>query len=202
MLPPKSEPDRPFWRKLAGRMMDLVYPSACAVCEIALVDGRALCDACDADLPRLAAPFCKNCGEAFEGRIDGNFSCPNCSRLKFSFEFARSAMVRDDRTLEMIHRLKYGRQIYLAEELGRLAHESFTADPRLAPALAGNWPLVPVPLHRKRQRHWFFNQAAEISRILSKHSHLPLLDGLRRIRQTETQTRLTRAQRMENLRGA
>ena len=202
ILPPKFLPERPVWRLLAGRLMDLVYPSACAVCQLALADGRTLCDACDSDLPRLAEPFCQSCGEAFEGRIEASFSCPNCSRLKFSFEFARSATVRDDRTLEMIHRLKYGREIHLAKELGRLAHESFIVDPRLAPALAGGWPLIPVPLHRKRQRHRFFNQAAEISRILATRTGLPLLDGLRRIRQTETQTRLTRAQRMENLRGA
>ena len=54
-------------------------------------------------------------------------------------------MVRDDRTLDMIHRLKYARELHLARDLGRLAAESF-ADPRLAPALEESWPLVPVPL--------------------------------------------------------
>lgn len=197
----KPHPEFRGLRKLAGRVLDLLYPSICSVCGIALRDGRALCEPCDADLPRLAAPFCENCGEAFQGKIDGTFVCPNCSKLTFAFEFARSAAVRDDRTLEMIHRLKYNREIHLATELGRLAHESFV-DPRLLPALDGGWPLVPVPLHRKRQQGRHFNQAAEISRVLSKHTRLPVLHGLSRLRSTETQTRLTRAQRMENLRGA
>jgi len=182
-------------------MIDLLYPSICSVCGIAVSQGRALCGPCHAALPRLAHPFCKNCGEAFEGRIDGDFSCPNCHKLTFAFEFARSALVRDDDTLEMVHRLKYSREIHLAEELGRLAYESF-ADPRLDPAINGGWPLIPVPLHRKRQQHRYFNQAAEICRVLSKHTKLPVLHGLRRVRSTETQTRLTRAQRLENLRGA
>ena len=189
------------WRKWVGRALDLLYPPLCAVCRVALSDGRALCDACDADLPRLAEPFCQSCGETFEGKIDGPFACPNCSHLKFSFEFARPATSRDERTLDMIHRLKYSREIHLAKDLGRLAAESFS-DVRLAPALDGKWPLVPVPLHRKRFQHRHFNQAEEISRVLSSHTGLPVLKALQRTRATGHQTALTRHQRLENLRGA
>lgn len=160
-----------------------------------------MCGGCGGDLPRLTEPFCESCGEKFEGRIDVAFSCPNCSNLRFSFEFARSALVRDERTLDLIHRLKYGREIHLARELGRLAGVAFE-DPRLAPAVAGAWPLVPVPLHRKRLRHRHFNQAAEIARSLSAAVGLPVLKGLDRTRETETQTLLSRKQRMANLRGA
>ena len=200
-MPPQLPPETRGWRRLVGGALDLLYPSVCAVCDAGLSGGRALCDPCYGDLPRLAPPFCSTCGEAFDGRIDGVFTCPNCSNLKFSFEFARSSTVRDERTLDMIHRLKYGREIHLAKELGRLAYESFT-DPRLTPALEGEWPLIPVPLHPKRQQHRHFNQAEEISRIISNFSGLPMLRGLRRARATETQTSLTRAQRLENLRGA
>jgi len=189
------------WRKWTSRALDLLYPPLCVVCRESLSDGRALCDSCDADLPRLTEPFCETCGEPFPGQIEGAFACPNCSKLKFAFEFARPATVRDERTLDMIHRLKYSRELHLAKDLGRLAAEAF-ADPRLAPALAGNWPLVPVPLHRKRQQHRHFNQAEEISRVLSNYTDLPVLKALQRIRRTEHQTALTRSQRLENLRGA
>lgn len=198
-IPPA--PELPAWRRAAARLLDLIYPPGCALCGVGLTHGRALCDACGTDLPRLAEPFCQSCGEMFAGQIAGPFTCPNCGDLSFAFEFARPAMRRDDRTLELIHRLKYCREIHLAAELGRLACEAF-ADPRLAPALDGSWPLVPVPLHRKRMRHRHFNQAAEIARVLAGASGLPVLMALRRIRSTDTQTRLGRKQRMENLRGA
>jgi len=191
----------PRLKRFASSVLDQLYPSCCAICNIGLKGGRALCEDCGEDLPRLAAPFCEKCGEMFQGEIDDAFECPNCSKLKFAFEFARPAMPRDERTLDMIHRLKYGREIHLAGALGRLASEAF-ADPRLEVALDGGWPLVPVPLHRKRLRHRHFNQAAEIARALSTHIGLPVLHGLRRTRQTETQTLLSRKQRMENLRGA
>jgi competence protein ComFC len=189
------------WRRWVSRSLDLLYPPSCAVCEVVLSDGRALCDPCHGALPRLAEPFCHNCGEMFEGQIDGPFTCPNCGRLKFYFEFARPAMVRDERTLDMIHRLKYAREIHLAKDLGRLAAEAFR-DQRLESALAENWPLVPVPLHRGRFQDRGFNQAAEISRELSKQTGLPVLGALERIRATGHQTALTRAQRLENLRNA
>jgi len=189
------------WKKAVARVLDLLYPPDCALCGVALSHGQALCHDCRADLPRLAEPFCQSCGEMFPGQITGPFTCPNCHDLTFAFECARPATVRDARTLELIHRLKYNREIHLAGELGRLARESF-ADPRLAQALADAWPLVPVPLHRHRLRHRHFNQAEEIARALAGPIGMPVLKALWRIRATDTQTRLSRHQRMENLRGA
>lgn len=191
----------PLWRNLGVRALDLLYPPSCAICEIALSEGRSLCPTCDENLPRLSEPFCKCCGEEFPGKIDAAFACPNCSTLKFAFEFARPAMVRDDATLAMIHRLKYGREIHLAKELGRLAASSFQ-DPRLEAALAEKWPLVPVPLHRGRLQHRHFNQAQEIANGLAKVVNLPILRALQRMRATHHQTALTRKQRLENLKGA
>lgn len=189
------------WRGRASRVLDLVYPPECALCGVHLHDGKALCDPCRGDLPRLTEPFCQVCGEAFDGRIRGPFSCPNCSDLSFAFEFARPAMIRDERTLDLVHRLKYSREIHLARELGSLATEALL-DPRFEPALRNGWALVPVPLHRSRLRRRHFNQAAEIARVLSARSGLPLIDALHRTRRTDTQTMLSRKQRMDNLRGA
>ncbi len=187
--------------KWGGRLLDLLYPPACSVCDEVLRDGRSLCGDCHSRLPRLEAPFCERCGEHFEGRIESAFVCPNCSGLKFSFDFARPAMLLDERTREMIHRFKYGRQIHLARELGGLAAEAF-ADERLIPALQGKWPLVPVPLHRSRLRFRHFNQAHEIARHIGRPLGLPVVPALCRIRKTGSQTRLSRRERLENLRGA
>jgi competence protein ComFC len=194
-------PEIPAWKRAFMRVLDMVYPPRCALCGSGLRHGRSLCTECDAGLPRLVEPFCQSCGETFPGIIDRSFSCPNCSGLSFAFDFARPATVRDERTLELVHRLKYNRELHLADELGRLAAGAFD-DPRLGRALTESWPLVPVPLHRRHRRHRHFNQAAEIAEALSRFTGLPLLHGLRRMRNTETQTALSRRERMANLRGA
>jgi len=168
---------------------------------VPLSKGSSLCEDCSKALPRLVKPFCDSCGQPFEGQIEGPFDCPNCGGMPFAFKFARPAMRRDDRTLEMIHRLKYRREIHLAGDLGRLAIGALE-DPRLARAVKDQWPLLPVPLHRKRMRWRHFNQAAEIARAMGLQTGLPVLHGLKRVRSTSTQTALGRKQRLVNLRGA
>ncbi|MBK1883154.1 ComF family protein [Luteolibacter pohnpeiensis] len=198
-LPPP--PDRGLFRRWGIAALDLLYPPVCALCEQPLTENRSLCPPCNDSLPRLREPFCSVCGEHFEGRIDGDFHCPNCSNLKFAFDFARPAMLRDERTLQMIHGLKYQRAIHLAHELGRLASESLS-DPRFQIALQEKWPLVPVPLHRSRYQWRHFNQAEEIALQLSQLIGLPVLHALKRVRKTATQTRLSRKERLENLSSA
>lgn len=89
----------------------------------------------------------------------------------------------------------------MAEELGRIADEAFE-DARLTDALRGGWPLIPVPLHKRRKRERHFNQAAEIARVVGRKRKLPVLSALKRIRATSSQTKLTREQRRKNLNGA
>jgi competence protein ComFC len=189
-------------RRIWKKMGDLVYPGKCHRCRSGLEAGRSLCEACAAELPGLKEPFCSQCGEEHEGRIDSAFECPNCRGQTFSFDFARPALPLHPDLLEMIHELKYSRRIGIAKELARLAVRAFEEDARLAPALAEGWPLVPVPLHRRRLLWRHFNQAEEIARALSLHTGLPLSRALVRSRGTGSQTRLSRAERLKNLRGA
>ena len=189
-------------RGFVSRMLDLIYPGVCHRCGDGVSGDRALCEPCDLGIASLRDPFCRKCGEESEGRIEGDFQCPNCQDLRFSFEFARPALPNHPAVLGMIHELKYLRRIHLAGELGRVAARAFSDDPRMAEILAGGWPLVPVPLHRRRLLWRHFNQAEEIARSLGKHTGLPVCPALSRLRRTDSQTRLTRAQRLKNLRGA
>jgi ComF family protein len=63
--------------------------------------------------------------------------------------------------------------------------------------------LVPVPLHRKRQRKRGFNQGLELIRgMMNQQKGLSLWTGLKRTKDTETQTKLSKAARRENVRSA
>ena len=189
-------------RGLVSRLLALLYPGVCHRCGEGTPGDRALCEPCDLGIPSLRDPFCRRCGEEFEGRIEGSFECPNCQDLDFSFEFARPALPNHPAILQMIHELKYLRRSHLAVELGRMGARAFVDDPRLARIREEKWPLVPVPLHRRRLLWRHFNQAEEIARSLGRHTGLPVRRLLSRLRRTDSQTRLTRAQRLKNLRGA
>lgn len=190
----------------ATALLDLIYPRRCEACESALDHGRCdearwLCDDCLRQLPRLEAPFCEKCGQPYDGAITGSFRCGNCADLKLHFECSISAYRAEKTVRELIHRFKYQHELHLSGLLGHLLQKTLH-DPRLAAADMSQWTLVPVPLHHARQREREYNQAWELCRALSRHSGIPALDALKRVRPTTPQASLSRHQRIENLHRA
>jgi ComF family protein len=138
----------------------------------------------------LEPPFCTKCGAPFTA-IEG--LCGRCRKGEYAFDFARSALLFTRPLREIIHHLKYSDRPSLANPLGDmlkdcLQRESFTGD-----------LIVPVPLHRSRQRRRGYNQAELIARRLGR----PVAKGLiRRRKDTPSQTGLSRAERRQNLAAA
>jgi competence protein ComFC len=195
-----------FFRRYFTALLDLVYPRRCEICEQPLEPNRAgagqwLCQECLDRLPRIEPPFCKVCGEPFEGAMTDVFQCGNCAELTLHFEFAVSPCRARDAVRLMIHRFKYQRRLDLRGALSSLLAEVFE-DPRLAALDRTSWTLVPVPLHPARERERQYNQAWELCRELSARSEFPARKAMRRVRPTTAQASLTRHQRIENLRGA
>jgi len=98
----------------------------------------------------------------------------------------------DGRLRDVVQALKYGARSTIAKHLARRMRTSGAA------ALEGADAVVPVPLHRSRERRRGFNQARELGR----HLGLPLRDVLVRTRRTGVQADLPAAKRHENVRGA
>jgi len=100
---------------------------------------------------------------------------------------------------EMLHRLKYGREMWLAKSLSCLLAEGIQDE-----RITSSWPdaIVPVPLHPKRLREREFNQAEILAEGLSQATGLPVCRALARRRYTITQTSLDRQARRQNLRDA
>src|SRR5262249_55712084 len=110
-----------------------------------------------------------------------------------------SAAFAEGMLLELICRYKYNRQLWL---------EPFLAGILIAQAMPElikeRWDLiVPVPLYSLKQSEREFNQAERLARRLSNETLIPLQPKLlRRTQPTRTQTRLTRKERIENVRNA
>jgi len=187
-------------RRLFGAVPDLLFPLHCPACD-ALVDGDApqLCRSCRADLMAIAEPFCKMCGEPFEGVVSSSFRCGNCAYRKFHFDFAIAGFRSIGPMRELVHAFKYSRRLALRQELGQLLLRGFE-DQRIDPSDGGM--LVPVPLHSRKRRERGFNQAEEVARVAAKQLGLPVVDALRRLRYTDTQAHMHRNQRLHNIRGA
>lgn len=199
-------------REAAQAARSLVFNESCALCHQELpppdnVPSSAppllLCPTCLENLPRLEPPFCQRCGEGFTGEVPEHFECRSCHGRLFAFDFARAAFHSRGGVRELVHRLKYDGELWLAPTLGRLMALCLRgpiADPRLREE--PKWVLVPVPLHARRLREREFNQAEELAVGLAQATGLPLARALCRHRHTAQQALLNQTERLRNLRNS
>jgi ComF family protein len=99
----------------------------------------------------------------------------------------------------LLHELKYNDRkdigIYLGKQLGYDLQQIVWADAIDA--------IVPVPLHPDKQKQRGYNQSELIAAGMSKVLDIPVLPGgLKRTRNTESQTQKTREERIENMSDA
>lgn len=177
------------------------YPEICQLCETGRATSHAgfVCSVCWSQVHFIRPPFCRRCGLPYPGDLTTAFECSNCREMELHFTYARSAVVAKSVVLEVIHRFKYSHGLWF---------EPFLADLLIRearPVLLGkDWDyLVPVPLHTLKEREREFNQAERLARHLSHATSIPLNTALlRRVVPTITQTRLAKAERTANMRGA
>jgi ComF family protein len=189
-------------RALSATFLDLLFPRRCAGCEEKWLLSAAghWCPDCVAALPWIQSPLCPQCGAPFpDSPACGDHLCADCLAAAFSFDWARSAAIFTGPVRDRIHDLKFGGKLHWAPALADLLVQALErTDP-----LPTSDVLIPVPLHRRRLRARGFNQAAAVARHLARHILVPVRHGvLRRSRWTDPQTRLGRAARLDNVRGA
>lgn len=169
-------------------LKQLVFPIECVECGAV---GTYWCAACYRSLVRVA-------------RIDGP---PPLGSVRSFFPYRA-----DGPTGELIRLFKYG----FATDLVRLWREIIQAYP--LSDFSGDWRrgqiskpdnvaftpvIIPVPLHRRRERERGFNQAALIGRLLAAEYRLEIAEHvLARPRHTERQSGLAKDKRQKNLDGA
>ena len=155
-----------------------------------------ICQPCYAELPLQPAGTCACCGapDADAGRS----VCARCAPRAPAYDYCLAGYRYRYPVDQMIKKLKYQARLDLIHALARPLLEAATRDLRVMPDC-----LLPTPLHRARLRQRGFNQAREISRILSHKLSLPVDDRLiRRHRPTAQQYELRPEQRSRNVKGA
>jgi ComF family protein len=148
------------------------------------------------------------CGEVFESSLALAFPdtrCRICQSAPPPFERAVAYGSYHGALRDLVHLLKFDQVRPAANELGRRLAETIAAlDPSLP---EGKIVVVPVPLHKSKQRQRGFNQAEMIVRAALERLAHPerfelLARTMARVRDTGSQIGLTRHQRRDNLRGA
>ena len=194
-------------RGAAEGLFSVLFPSECRICGLPLLNISRLpvCPDCLGKIHAIPGKVCSICGERVlssyaECDPDGMLRCTVCRRVERPFFRAVAYGSYDGGLRDLIHLLKYNIVRPAANVLGRMLAEALVG---LEPEFGADSVLVvPVPLYKGKQRQRGFNQAALIAAQLARRRKIPVLDAVRRVRATSTQTGLTNAKRRDNVRGA
>ncbi len=196
MVKPGAE-DRASLKGRSGfleNILQLLFPERCLLCRSLLqpASARPLCPKCDSSAWPVGV-ICPRCG-AF-----GRENSPRCGcrQSGFSLQGLFALSFYEGRWRSLLHDLKYRGRRSFARPLGHwLARELLLQDCFLPHMV------VPVPLHCSRERERGFNQSALLARRVAKELNIPFASLLVRNRETESQTKISRRERLLNVRGA
>jgi ComF family protein len=178
-------------------MLGVIYPPACIACGAATGAPHTLCAQCWGAIRFIERPFCERLGTPFAVDLGMPLLSPAAIADPPVFARARAVARYDEVARGLVHRLKYGDRLELAQALGTMMARAG------AELLADADVIVPVPLHPARLWWRRFNQAMALSCVISRRSGVPASAFLlARVRRTQSQVGLTKHQRADNLQGA
>lgn len=161
-------------------VVDSIFPPVCFLCDSLLEnDRKIICQLCWKKLKPLSIKNVQDINKAIiKSNINDIFVL-----YDFTEEFQK-----------IIHLLKYERCLtlgqYFAQELVLKYSESFF----------GNYDyIIPVPLHPVKMRERGYNQSYEIIKHVPGEINRTII---KRIKQTQSQTTLSRQERIQNVGGA
>ncbi|MFZ2897295.1 MAG: ComF family protein [Saprospiraceae bacterium] len=163
-----------------------------------------LCLACSRDLPPHQHAFCVRCKLAlpetrFHELPENAFTDRFWGRLPLEWGAAMLHFRKHGITQNLMHRLKYQGKKEVGVELGRIYGYQLKKTPAV-PSWNG---IISVPLHPKKERQRGYNQSDCFARGLSESLGIPHWRGaLIRVQHTDSQTKKSRFERLENMQEA
>ncbi|MFH1346879.1 MAG: ComF family protein [Spirochaetota bacterium] len=172
--------------------LDILFPRVCLNCEKSLNgENRLICDACFSLIKINSAFLCPIC----RGRLpDLKKTC----HPKSPFILAPAGEYGDPILQNIIKLFKYQSIENLAPVLGEIIVR-YIENCKLK---IENCVIVPVPLHKSRERQRGFNQAKLLARYIAEHFNLPLIESLKRVKKTKPQAQMkNKKERLKNISG-
>ena len=190
-----------FLKKFANEFLDCLYPNGikCLNCNAELKEKDFLCDKCKEKLV-LIKHACKKCGNPVNSQTE---ICDECKGKERFFDLAISPYEYCKTAQSLILKFKYNKEKYIADFFAKSLAKRF-----LNEKITDVDIVTSVPLNESRQKERGFNQAEVLSREFVNelnNSGVYLqerYDLVKRVKNTPTQTSLTKQERQENLKGA
>ncbi len=184
-------------------VLDLFYPRTCLHCNRNLNHSRELCICkdCRKTISYTGNTHCVRCGAGLGIYTSSTLEegCFACKGKHLPFHAVTSVTHYKGAVRTLIHQFKYTRLKFLAPVLNDIV----TAHETLIDAVSTIDVIVPVPLHWLKKLRRGFNQSELLSRGIHRHFSIPMsTNNLCRVKNTDSQTHLTKSQRQVNIRDA
>lgn len=178
-------------------VLDLIFPIFCVGCR---QEGGFLCEKCLNSL-YFIPPTCLVCRKwspAVSDVVAGR-TCKSCQSKTAVYAFLSPFAYNDPKIRELIHDFKYRGIRSVDKTLARLLVDYFIKYKIIFPP---NSIVMPLPLHKSRQRERGFNQSELLSRKMSDRLGLTLETKiLWKTQKTRQQMELSGEERMQNISG-
>lgn len=175
------------------QILDVLYPPKCVSCGFA---GSHFCADCRANLVHIRSPVCQKCGYPLSSVAN---TCQECQIHSFSnLNSVRSVAFFDSTFLRpAIHKFKYQNRRILSADFAHLLKDCYAANQLVTDII------VPVPLHKSRQKERGYNQSEVLAKSLAPLISQPIdQTSLIRWRATKAQMSLDAIQRQGNVADA
>ena len=176
--------------RIFGDVLKLFYPTSCEACGDELLGNENwLCISCWIAMPKTN--FHLQHPNPVEQRFFGRIPIQHASSMYY--------FNKDTRIQEVLHALKYKNKKEIGIELGRrFGHELLDCE----------WireidVVIPIPLSKQKLKSRGYNQSECIAKGLSEILQIPIdTDSVLRRKNTKSQTSMSVAQRIENVKDA
>lgn len=173
-------------KSIGHAVLDVVYPNNCTICSTALNHNESyLCLNCKYDLPYLHSnkTSLESLQKLFWGRTD-------VQEIYTLLNYQKG-----NQTQKILHELKYNSKTKLAQHFGQMLGE-------VIPKKNSIDCVIPIPLHKKKERIRGFNQSLMIAKGVSKITNI-VIDDKSVIRNTpnKSQTNFTKYDRWDNVKS-
>lgn len=176
--------------------LDFIFPKRCVICK---KFGSYLCENCLIKLSFDVKNYCLVCDKP----TYNNLTHPACYS-KYSIDGCFSALTYNKTTKKLIYNFKYKPFLTdLKNVLGGLFYESIIQNENFQKELEkGEWIFAPIPLYSLKLRKRGYNQSEILAKALSEKFNFPTFNILKRTRDTKTQFKLSKKDRLGNIKNA
>ncbi len=174
-----------------------LLPGCCLLCGKLSEKQQDLCPTCRSKLP-FNDHHCSTCAQPLPSSIPAGSMCGRCQTKPPSFDHCFAPFRYQDDLTTLHHNFKFHHKLAAGRLMADLMYQRLAAASRQMPQL-----LIPVPLHCRRLKQRGFNQAQELTRILSAELSIAVDScSLQRTRDTRAQSGLPKKERHKNIHKA